>query len=65
MRKVLISAGASGIGYTLAQRFSDAGYPAEIKTFCIKKPFNLKMTSRLNYDLSRQFFLDNLFTRPS
>ena len=26
MRKVLISAGASGIGYTLAERFSDAGY---------------------------------------
>ena len=26
MRKVLISAGASGIGYTIAERFSDAGY---------------------------------------
>ena len=26
MQKVLISAGASGIGYTLAERFSDAGY---------------------------------------
>ena len=26
MRKVLISAGASGIGYTIAERFSDAGH---------------------------------------
>ena len=26
MQRVLISAGASGIGYTLAERFSDAGY---------------------------------------